>query len=79
MLILYSTITENYIFIFSFCVIFAITYIVLLASRLENCFKQAKLWQIRVAYILICTVFGYLIADFLVVIGEILGSNFFFF
>ena len=36
-----------------FCIFFVITFLVLNASRLEECFKNGKIWQIRAAYIII--------------------------
>jgi uncharacterized membrane protein YwzB len=34
-----------------FCIFFFITFLILSASRLEECFKKGKTWQIRGAYI----------------------------
>ena len=34
-----------------FCIFFLITFLILSASRLDECFKQGKTWQIRGAYI----------------------------
>ena len=45
-----------------FCIFFVITFLVLNASRLEECFKKGKLWQIRAAYIILSFVIAVIMA-----------------
>lgn len=41
---------------------FIICYFVVLATRLENLFKQGSTWQIRLAQIFVALIFAYLLA-----------------
>jgi uncharacterized membrane protein YwzB len=66
----------NLIYISSFCFFSVITYQILLASRINEAFKQGKIWQIRVAYVLISLVTSYLISELLYKIGSIISGNF---
>ena len=50
------------IFTILFCIFFLIAFIVLDASRLEECFKKGKLWQIRAAYIILSFVIAVIMA-----------------
>ena len=43
-------------------VYFIVCYFVVLATRLENLFKQGSTWQIRLAQIFIALIFAYLLA-----------------
>ena len=52
---------EPILFSIGFCVFFIITYLVLQASRLEECFKKGKTAYILVAYILISFVVSFIV------------------
>lgn len=41
---------------------FIICYFVVLATRLENLFKQGSTWQIKTAQIIVAVIFAYLLA-----------------
>ena len=43
-------------------VYFIICYFVVLATRLENLFKQGSVWQIKAAQIFVALIFAYLLA-----------------
>lgn len=53
---------ESILFSTGFCIFFVISFIVLQASRLEECFKKGKIVQIRVAYFLLSFICAFLIA-----------------
>lgn len=46
-----------------FCIFFAVSYFVVLATRLETLFKQGSTWQIKLAQIIIAFVFAYLLTQ----------------
>jgi uncharacterized membrane protein YwzB len=50
------------IFTLLFCIFFIITFLVLDASRLEECFKKGKIWQIRAAYFILSFVIAIIMA-----------------
>jgi uncharacterized membrane protein YwzB len=50
------------IFTILFCIFFIITFLVLDASRLEECFKKGKIWQIRAAYFILSFVIAIIMA-----------------
>ena len=52
----------NIVYSILFCVSFVISFLVLQATRLEECFKKGSTWQIRTAYFLISFIMGFLIA-----------------
>lgn len=45
-----------------FCIFFFTAFLILSASRLDECFKQGKTWQIRGAYILLSFVIATIMA-----------------
>lgn len=51
----------NIIFTILFCILFVVSFLVLQASRIEECFKKGSVWQIRVAYFILSFVFAFLI------------------
>lgn len=50
-------------YVVAFLTFFVIIYLVLLASRLQECFKQGRIWQIRVSYIIISMITSYLVVE----------------
>ncbi|MDE6407451.1 MAG: DUF1146 family protein [Anaeroplasmataceae bacterium] len=52
---------EGAIFSVGFCIFFVVTFLVLQASRLEECFKKGKIVHIRIAYFMISFVIAFLI------------------
>ncbi|MDE6660773.1 MAG: DUF1146 family protein [Anaeroplasmataceae bacterium] len=52
---------EGVIFSVGFCIFFVVTFLVLQASRLEECFKKGKVVHIRLAYFMISFVIAFLI------------------
>ena len=50
------------IFTILFCIFFLIAFIVLDASRLEECFKKGRNWQIRAAYFILSFVIAIIMA-----------------
>lgn len=52
---------EGILFSTGFCIFFIVTFLVLQASRLEECFKRGKIIHIRIAYALISFVFAFII------------------
>ena len=53
---------DGMIFTILFCIFFIIAFLVLNASRLEECFKKGKIWQIRAAYIILSFVIAVIMA-----------------
>ncbi len=45
-----------------FCIFFVVTFLVLQASRLEECFKKGKVVHIRIAYFFISFVIAFIMA-----------------
>lgn len=45
-----------------FCTYFILCYFVVLASRLEQLFKQGSTWQIRTAQIILSAIIAYILA-----------------
>lgn len=70
MILMDSTQVTNYIFVIGFCAMFIVSFAVLQASRLEECFKKGRVWQIRVAYIILSIIISYLVTMCLIKIGE---------
>ena len=56
-----STLVEGLVFSIVFCLFFAICFLILQATRLEECFKKGKIWQIRMTYFIISFVFSFLL------------------
>lgn len=52
---------EGILFSVGFCIFFVVTFLVLEASRFEECFKKGKVVQIRIAYFMISFVIAFLI------------------
>lgn len=52
----------NIVFTILFCIFFAVSFLVLQASRLDECFKKGKIWEIRVAYFILSFILGFLMA-----------------
>lgn len=52
----------NFLFTIVFCLSFALVFLILQSSRLEECFKKGHVWQIKAAYFVISFVVGFLIA-----------------
>lgn len=61
-MVLMSINYDGLIFTLLFCIFFVIAFLVLNASRLEECFKKGKLWQIRAAYIILAFVVAVIMA-----------------
>ena len=53
---------DGMIFTLLFCIFFFIAFLVLNASRLEECFKKGKIWQIRAAYMMLSFVIAVIMA-----------------
>ncbi len=45
-----------------FCIFFVVTFLVLQASRLEECFKKGKVVHIRIAYFFLSFVIAFIMA-----------------
>ncbi len=45
-----------------FCTYFILCYFIILASRLEQLFKQGSTWQIRVAQVILAVILAYVLA-----------------
>ncbi|MDE6946960.1 MAG: DUF1146 family protein [Anaeroplasmataceae bacterium] len=52
---------EGVLFSVGFCIFFVVTFLVLQASRLEECFKKGKVIHIRIAYFLLSFVIAFLV------------------
>ncbi|MDE7161496.1 MAG: hypothetical protein K2N65_01910 [Anaeroplasmataceae bacterium] len=52
---------EGVIFSVCFCIFFVVTFLVLQASRLEECFKQGKIVHMRIAYFILSFIIAFLI------------------
>ena len=52
----------NVVYTILFCIFFALSFLVLQSSRLEECFKKGKVWEIRLAYFIISFISGFLVA-----------------
>lgn len=52
---------EGILFSTGFCIFFVISFLVLQASRLDECFKKGKVNHIRIAYGMISFVFAFII------------------
>lgn len=61
MLVVDYTLINNFIYILGFCIIFYVTFQILRATRLDELFKQGRIWQIRLTYIFICIIVSHLI------------------
>lgn len=46
-----------------FCIYFVIVYLVIIATRLENLFKQGSTWQIKAAQVILSFIIAYLLAQ----------------
>ena len=53
---------EGILFSTGFCIFFVITFLILQASRLDECFKQGKVIQIKIAYFIISFICAFIIA-----------------
>ncbi len=53
---------EGILFSVAFCIFFVITFLILQASRLDECFKKGKVIHIRLAYFFLSFVIAFLIA-----------------
>ena len=54
---------EIYIYFITFLLAIPLIWFILLATNLENHFKQGKIWQIRVSYVIITLIFAHLLAS----------------
>ena len=52
---------EPILFSVGFCIFFVVTFFILQASRLDECFKKGKVAYIRVAYVFISFVVAFII------------------
>lgn len=52
---------EGILFSVGFCIFFVVTFLVLQASRFEDCFKKGKIVHIRIAYFMVSFVVAFLI------------------
>lgn len=62
------------LYLFCFCAVFYITFLVLQATRLEECFKKGKVWQIKIAYLFICIITGHIVTTTILYICSLLSS-----
>ena len=53
----------NLVYTSVFLVIFVISYVIIIATRLESLFKQGKVWEIRVAQIFLALIIAYLVTQ----------------
>lgn len=53
---------EGILFSVCFCIFFVVSFLVLQASRLEECFKQGKIIHMRIAYFMLSFIIAFLIA-----------------
>jgi uncharacterized membrane protein YwzB len=53
----------NYIYIFSFLLTLPLVWNILYSLRFEGIFKNGKIWQIRVAYVIVTIVVSHLLAS----------------
>jgi len=54
---------EVYVYLIAFVAAMPIIWLVLLASNFEKCFKQGKILQIRIAYVLVTLIGSHLLAS----------------
>jgi len=54
---------DNWIYLIVFLISIPVTWFILLASNLEKCFKQGRILEIRIAYILLTLIFSHLLAS----------------
>ncbi len=52
---------EGILFSTCFCIFFVVSFLVLQASRLEECFKKGKILHIRLAYFMLSFTLAFLI------------------
>lgn len=52
---------EGMLFSAGFCILFVVSFLILQASRLEECFKKGKVWHIRLAYFFLSFVIAFII------------------
>lgn len=52
---------EGILFSTGFCIFFVVTFLILQATRLEECFKKGKIWHIRLAYFFISFAIAFII------------------
>ncbi|MBQ9449037.1 MAG: DUF1146 domain-containing protein [Acholeplasmatales bacterium] len=46
-----------------FLLTFLISYLLIIQTRLENLFKQGRVWEIRVAQVMLALIFAYLLTQ----------------
>ncbi len=51
----------NLVYTIVFLLMFVVAYLIVIATRLENLFKQGRIWEIIVAQILLSLVIAYLV------------------
>lgn len=56
-----SNTIEGVVFTCFFCLFFVLSFLILQATRIEECFKKGKLWQIKVAYFVLSFAFAFLL------------------
>ena len=66
---------EPILFSIGFCIFFAISFLVLQASRLEECFKKGKTAYITIAYIFISFITAFIITYGLNYLADIIMPN----
>lgn len=52
---------EGMLFSTGFCILFVVSFLILQASRLDECFKKGKIWHIRLAYFFISFVIAFIV------------------
>ena len=53
----------NLIYTFVFLIMFVISYLIVIATRIETLFKQGKVWEIRVFQFFIAIILAYLVTQ----------------
>ena len=51
----------NFLFTIMFCMLFVVVFLILQATRIEECFKKGNIWQIRVAYFILSFILAFLV------------------
>ncbi len=57
-----------------FCIFFVSVFLILQATRLEEFFKQGKIWQIRFTYLILSFVISYLLTSGLNYLIDFIGK-----
>lgn len=66
---------EPIIFSIGFCILFVLTFLILQASRLDECFKKGKTQYITIAYILISFICAFIVTYGFNYIADLIMPN----